>query len=97
MLRPASAVPAPANVLPGRAGHLGVGENRGKGGGRYALWAQSTPGAPSGEGRARPGLGGWGMGASPFNVILFRLVGLVGCLDVVPLAHHCDVTLHVAL
>lgn len=36
-------------------------------------------------------------GASPFNVILIRLVGLVGCLDVVSLAHHSDITLYIAL
>lgn len=38
-----------------------------------------------------------GDGDSPFNVILIRLVGLVGCLDVVSLAHHSDITLYVTL
>ena len=74
-----------------------MGENKGKEGGRYHLWAQSAPGAPSGERRAGSGLG-WGkMGASPFNVILLCLVGLMGRLDVVSLAYHCNITLHVAL
>lgn len=36
-------------------------------------------------------------GASPLNVILVCLVGLVGCLDVVSLAHHSDITLYIAL
>lgn len=35
--------------------------------------------------------------ASPFNVILICLVGLVGCLDVVSLAHHSDITLYITL
>lgn len=38
-----------------------------------------------------------GDGASPFNVVLIRLVGLVGCLDVVSLAHHSDITLYITL
>lgn len=59
-----------------------------------------------GSGHSRSSLwgkAGWcvqvsrGDGASPFNVILFCLVGLVGCLDIVSLAHHSDVTLHIAL
>lgn len=38
-----------------------------------------------------------GDGSSPLNVILIRLIGLVGSLNVVALAHHSDIALHVAL
>lgn len=49
-------------------------------------------------GRVGPDLQGrGGGGSSPLNVILIRLVGLVGSLNVVALAHHSDIALHVAL
>ena len=49
-------------------------------------------------GKVGPDLQGRGRdGSSPLNVILIRLVGLVGSLNVVSLAHHSNVALHVAL
>lgn len=57
-----------------------------------------SQGLPLREGRARSDEEKLGeMGTLPFNVILLCLIGLVGRLDVVPLAHNSDVALHVAL
>lgn len=64
-------------------------------GGRYS--EQTLIGNSLGEGRAGSDSRGWGSWASPLNVIFVGLIGLVGRLDVVPFAHHGDVTLHVAL
>lgn len=45
----------------------------------------------------RPALEKKGLRDSPFNVILVRLVGLVGCLNIVSFAYHGHITLHIAL